>query len=173
MKKLFLILMVSIFSIGAAVSQSQKFAYVDTDYILKNIPSYQAAQAQLDKISVDWQKEIEAIYAQVDKMYKDFQAEKVLLTEEMRSKRENDIVNKEKEAKELQKKYFGKDGDLFKKRQELVKPIQDEVFNAVKDVATEGNYAIIFDTAGSLNMLYTDPKLDKSDDILKKLGYKN
>lgn len=173
MKKLFLVLMVSIFSIGAAVSQSQKFAYVDTDYILKNIPSYQAAQAQLDKISVDWQKEIETIYAQVDKMYKDFQAEKVLLTEEMRSKRENDIVNKEKEAKELQKKYFGKDGDLFKKRQELVKPIQDEVFNAVKDVATEGNYAIIFDTAGSLNMLYTDPKLDKSDDILKKLGYKN
>ena len=106
-------------------------------------------------------------------MYKDFQAEKVLLTEDMRSKRENDIVNKEKDAKDLQKKYFGKDGDLFKKRQELVKPIQDEVFNAVKEIATEGNYAIIFDTAGSLNMLYTDPKLDKSDDILKKLGYKN
>lgn len=173
MKKLILILIVGVFTINAAVSQSQKFAYVDTDYILKNIPSYQAAQAQLDKISVDWQKEIETIYAQVDKMYKDFQAEKVLLTEEMRTKRENDIVNKEKEAKDLQKKYFGKDGDLFKKRQELVKPIQDEVFNAVKDVATEGNYAIIFDTAGSLNMLYTEPKLDKSDDILKKLGYKN
>ncbi len=173
MKKLFLILMVSILTISAAKSQSQKFAYVDTDYILKNIPSYQAAQAQLDKISVDWQKEIENIYAQVDKMYKDFQSEKVLLTEEMRTKRENDIVNKEKEAKDLQKKYFGKEGELFKKRQELVKPIQDEVFNAVKDVATEGNFAIIFDTAGSLNMLYTDPKLDKSDDILKKLGYKN
>jgi len=173
MKKLFLILAIGIFTISAAISQSQKFAYVDTDYILKNIPSYQAAQAQLDKISVDWQKEIETIYAQVDKMYKDFQSEKVLLTEEMRTKRENDIVNKEKEAKDLQKKYFGKDGELFKKRQELVKPIQDEVFNAVKDVATEGNFAIIFDTAGSLNMLYTDPKLDKSDDILKKLGYKN
>lgn len=173
MKKLFLILVVSIFTIGIANSQSQKFAYVDTDYMLKNIPSYQAAQAQLDKISVDWQKEIEAIYAQVDKLYKDFQAEKVLLTEEMRSKRENDIVLKEKEAKDLQKKYFGKEGELYKKRQELVKPIQDEVFNAVKEIATDGNFAIIFDTSGSLNMLYTDPKLDKSDDVLKKLGYKN
>ena len=173
MKKLLLIVLVSTFAIGSAISQSQKFAYVDTDYILKNIPSYQAAQAQLDKISVDWQKEIENIYAQVDKLYKDFQAEKVLLTEEMKTKRENDIVNKEKEAKDLQKKYFGKEGDLYKKRQELVKPIQDEVFNAVKEIASEGNYAIIFDTAGSLNMLYTDPKLDKSDDVLKKLGYKN
>lgn len=173
MKKFFLIIMVSILGIYASIAQSQKLGYVDTDYILKNIPSYQAAQAQLDKISVDWQKEIEAIYTQIDKMYKDFQAEKVLLTEEMRTKRENDIVAKEKEAKDLQKKYFGKEGDLYKKRQELVKPIQDEVFNAVKDIASEGNYAIIFDTAGSLNMLYTDPKLDKSDDVLKKLGYKN
>ena len=150
-----------------------KLGYVDTDYILKNIPAYQAAQAQLDRIAADWQKEIEAVYAQIDKMYKDFQAEKVLLTEEMKVKRENDIIAKEKEAKELQKKYFGKEGNLFKKRQELVKPIQDEVFNAVKELATEGNYAIIFDTAGNLNMLYTDPKIDKSDEVLKKLGYKN
>jgi outer membrane protein len=146
---------------------------VDTDYILKNIPAYQAAQAQLDKISADWQKEIENIYAQIDKMYKDFQSEKVLLTEEMKTKRENDIVAKEKDAKDLQKKYFGKDGDLYKKRQELVKPIQDEVFNSIKEIAIQGNYAIIFDSAGSINMLYTDPKLDKSDEVLKKLGYKN
>lgn len=173
MKKLFLVIMVSTLGMFASIAQSQKLGYVDTDYILKNIPSYQAAQAQLDKISVDWQKEIEAIYTQIDKMYKDFQAEKVLLTEEMRTKRENDIVAKEKEVKDLQKKYFGKEGELYKKRQELVKPIQDEVFNAVKDIASEGNYAIIFDTAGSLNMLYTDKKLDKSDDVLKKLGYKN
>ena len=150
-----------------------KLGYVDTDYILKNIPAYQAAQAQLDRIAADWQKEIEAVYSQIDKMYKDFQAEKVLLTEEMKTKRENDIITKEKEAKELQKKYFGKEGDLFKKRQELVKPIQDEVFNAVKELAVEGNYSIIFDTAGNLNMLYTDPKIDKSDEVLKKLGYKN
>lgn len=171
MKKLFALPVLLLLMSTAVLAQ--KFAYVDTDYILKNIPSYQAAQAQLDKISADWQKEIEAIYTEVDKMYKDFQAEKVLLTEEMRVKRENDIINKEKEAKELQKKYFGKEGELYKKRQELVKPIQDEVFNAVKEMAVEGNYAIIFDTAGSLNMLYSDPKLDRSDDVLKKLGYKN
>jgi outer membrane protein len=158
---------------GCIFSQSQKLGYVDTDYILKNIPAYQAAQAQLDKISADWQKEIENIYAQIDKMYKDFQSEKVLLTEEMKTKRENDIVAKEKDAKDLQKKYFGKDGDLYKKRQELVKPIQDEVFNSIKEIAIQGNYAIIFDSAGSINMLYTDPKLDKSDEVLKKLGYKN
>lgn len=173
MKKLILILTSSLFLNSFFYGQSQKFAYVDTDYILKNIPSYQAAQAQLDKISVDWQKEIETIYGQIDKMYKDFQSEKVLLTEDMRVKRENDIIKKEKDAKELQKKYFGKEGELFKKRQELIKPIQDEVFNSIKELATEGNYAIIFDTAGSLNMLYTDSKLDKSDEILKKLGYKN
>lgn len=158
---------------SSALFAQGKLGYVDTDYILKNIPAYQAAQAQLDRIAADWQKEIETVYGQIDKMYKDFQAEKVLLTEEMKVKRENDIITKEKEAKELQKKYFGKEGDLFKKRQELVKPIQDEVFNAVKELAVEGNYSIIFDTAGNLNMLYTDPKIDKSDEVLKKLGYKN
>lgn len=173
MKKTMFILAAMMLFAGIACSQSQKLGYVDTDYILKNIPAYQAAQAQLDKISADWQKEIENVYTQVDKMYKDFQSEKVLLTEEMKTKRENEIVAKEKEAKDLQKKYFGKDGDLFKKRQELVKPIQDEVFNAIKEIAVQGNFAIIFDTAGNANMLYTDPKLDKSDEILKKLGYKN
>lgn len=173
MKKYMLTLVLATSMAGCIFSQSQKLGYVDTDYILKNIPAYQAAQAQLDKISADWQKEIENIYAQIDKMYKDFQSEKVLLTEEMKTKRENDIVAKEKDAKDLQKKYFGKDGDLYKKRQELVKPIQDEVFNSIKEIAIQGNYAIIFDSAGSINMLYTDPKLDKSDEVLKKLGYKN
>lgn len=173
MKKYMLTLVLATSMAGCIFSQSQKLGFVDTDYILKNIPAYQAAQAQLDKISADWQKEIENIYAQIDKMYKDFQSEKVLLTEEMKTKRENDIVAKEKDAKDLQKKYFGKDGDLYKKRQELVKPIQDEVFNSIKEIAIQGNYAIIFDSAGSINMLYTDPKLDKSDEVLKKLGYKN
>ncbi|MCX7863223.1 MAG: OmpH family outer membrane protein [Bacteroidales bacterium] len=170
-KKGFSILILSFMSLF--VVAQQKIGYVDTDYILKNIPAYQAAQAQLDKISADWQKEIENIYAQVDKMYRDFQAEKVLLTEEMKIKRENEIIAKEKEAKDLQKKYFGKDGELFKKRTELIKPIQDDVFNAIKDIAIQGNYALIFDVAGNSNMLYTDPKLDKSDEVLKKLGYKN
>ncbi len=172
MKKNVLTLMMLSFIAIISVAQ-QKIGYVDTDYILKNIPSYQAAQAQLDKISADWQKEIENIYAQVDKMYRDFQAEKVLLTEEMKIKRENEIIAKEKEAKDLQRKYFGKDGELFKKRTELIKPIQDDVFNAIKDIAIQGNYALIFDVAGNSNMLYTDPKLDRSDDVLKKLGYKN
>lgn len=162
-----------VFLIFACFAYGQKFGYVNTEYILSNIDKYRSAQDQLDLISVEWQKEIEAKFAEIDRLYKEFQAEKVLLTEEMRTKREGEIIKKEKEAKELQKKYFGKDGDLFKKRQELVKPIQDEVFNAVKELATEGNFAVIFDAAGSLNMLYTDPKYDRSDDVLKKMGYKN
>lgn len=171
MKKLILIL--SVFVISLSSSFAQKYAFVDTEYILGNIPAYESAQDQLDQLSVEWQKEIESIYAEIDKMYKDFQAEKVLLTEEMKRKREDEIINKEKEAKEVQKKYFGREGDLYKKRQELVKPIQDEIFNAVKEIAIEGNFAVIFDTAGSVSMLYTDPKYDKSDKVLEKLGYKN
>ncbi len=169
MKKITLISLALLFSV---MSFAQRFAYVDTEYILKNIPAYQAAQDQLDNQSVEWQKEIEEIYAKIDKMYKDFQAEKVLLTEEMRVKRENSIIEKEKEAKNIQKQYFGKEGELYKKRQELIKPIQDDIFNAVKEVAGEGNFAVIFDTAGGMAMLYNDPKYDKSDDILEKLGYK-
>lgn len=152
---------------------SQKFSYVDTEYILSNIPAYAAAQEQLDQLSVEWQKEIEEIYSRIDKMYKDFQSERVLLTEDMKIKREEEIINKEKEAKELQKKRFGREGDLYKKRQELVKPIQDDVFNAVKEIAEEGGFAVLFDMSSSLTMLYTDPKYDVSDDVLEKLGYKN
>ncbi|MCF8373271.1 MAG: OmpH family outer membrane protein [Bacteroidales bacterium] len=172
MKKIMFTLSAVILTLG--IASAQKYAFVDTEYILTNIPTYESAQDQLDQLSVSWQKEIEAIYTEIDKMYKDFQAEKVLLTEEMKIKRENDIIKKEKDAKDLQKKYFGKDGDLYKKRQELIKPIQDDIFNAVKEIAQEGNYALIFDTAaGGLSMLYTDPKYDKSDDVLEKLGYKN
>jgi len=170
MKKFILIFVFALFSISVF---SQRYAYVDTEYILKNIPAYSAAQEQLDNLAVEWQKEIEEVYAQIDKMYKDFQAEKVLLTEEMRIKRENSIIEKEKEAKKIQKQYFGAEGELYKKRQELIKPIQDDIFNSVKEIAAEGNYAIIFDTAGNMSMLYTDPKYDKSDEVLEKLGYKN
>lgn len=170
MKKLALTLAIIVSSL---VLSAQKYAFVDTEYILSNIPTYASAQDQLDQLSVQYQKEIEAVYSEIDKMYKEFQAEKVLLTEEMKAKRENDIINKEKQAKDLQKKYFGKDGMLYKKRQELVKPIQDEIFNAVKTIAEEGNYALIFDSSASgLSMLYTDPRYDKSDDVLSKLGYK-
>ena len=170
MKKIIFTLTILIMSFAIF---AQKFAYVDSDYILKNIPAYEAAQAQLDQMSVEWQKEIEALYAEIDKLYKDYQAEKVLLTEEMKTKREDEIIKKEKDAKDIQKKYFGKEGELYKKRQELIKPLQDDVFNAVREIATEGNYATIFDTAGGLTMLYTDPKYDRSDEVLEKLGYKN
>ena len=156
-------------SLGA---YAQKYAYVDTEYILANIPEYKSAQSQVDNISVQWQKEIEARYSEIDKMYKAFQAESILLTEDMKRKRENEIITKEKEAKELQKQRFGVDGDLYKKRQELVKPIQDKIYNAIKALATKGTYAVIFDKSSDLSMLYTNPKFDKSDDILLGMGYK-
>ncbi|MBI2967326.1 MAG: OmpH family outer membrane protein [Bacteroidetes bacterium] len=157
--------------LGGAAS-AQKFAYVDTRYILNNIPEYKKAQDQLDKISVEWQKEIEALYAEIDRMYKSFQAEQILLTEDLRRKREDEIVSKEKQAKDLQKKRFGPEGDLFKKRQELVKPIQDKVYNAIKEMAEIKAYDFIFDKSSDLIMLHSNPKFDKSDEIIEKLGYK-
>lgn len=168
MKKLFII---PLFLLFALTGYSQKFAFVDTDYILKKIPSYRSAQEQLDKQAAVYQKEVEEKYAEIDKLFKTFEAEKVLLTEEMKTKREDDIITLEKKAKELQMKYFGREGMLFKKREELVKPIQDQVYNTVKEIATEGGYAIIFDSASSPNMLYTNPRYDKSDEVLQKLGY--
>ena len=171
MKKL--ISFIGILFLSMGLTLAQKYAFVDTEYILNRIPSYKAAQEQLDEMADDWQEEIETMYDEIDKMYKNFQAEKVLLTEEMKKKKEEEIINREKEVKQLQQKYFGRDGSLFKKRQELIKPIQDEVFSAVKEIATEGSYAVIFDTASGANMLYTNPKYDKSDEVLEKLGYKN
>ncbi len=152
---------------------TQKFAFVDTDYILDRIPTYKSALEQLDKISADYQKEIEDMYSQVDQLYKAYQKEKVLLTEEQKTNKEDAIVAKEKDIKELQKKYFGSDGAVFQKRQELVKPIQDEVYKAVKELALEGGYAVIFDTAAGAGILYENPKYNMSDDVLTKLGYKN
>lgn len=150
---------------------AQKFAFVNSEYILKKIPSFKAAQEQIEKLSSQYQKEIETKYAEVDKLYQDYQAEKVLLTEEMRKKREDDIITKERQVKDLQMKYFGKDGLLFKKREELVKPIQDQVDNAIKELANEGGYAVIFDSSVSQNILYTNPRYDKSEEVLQKLGY--
>ena len=169
MKKI-LFLVVLFLSLGYN-SLAQKFAYVNTEYILSNIPDYADAQAQLDDLSVQWQKEIEAKFAEIDKMYKNFQNEAVLLPEDMKKKREEDIVKKEKEAKDLQKKRFGKDGDLFKKRQELVKPIQEKVYNAIEEIAGAENYAAIFDKAGNATMIYTNAKFDISEQVLDKLGY--
>lgn len=171
MKRIFLL--VFMVAVTASMVLAQKFAFVDSEYILSNIPSYKSAQEQLDKISAEWQKEIEVKYADIDKMYKAFQSEKVLLTDEMKTKREDEIVKKEQEVKDLQKKYFGRDGSLFKKRQELVKPIQDQVYNAVKEISIEQGFAVIFDTASNPSIMYSNPKNDKSDEVLQKLGYKN
>jgi len=170
MKKIILTLAIALTT--GFVASAQKFAYVDTEYILGQIPEYKAAQAELDKVSVQWQKEIEAKYAEIDKMYKAYEAEQILLTEDMKKKREADIVAKEKEAKDLQKQRFGVDGELFKKRQELVKPIQDKVYNSVKSVAEKGGYSVIFDKAGDMTMLYANAKNDKSEDVLQQMGYK-
>lgn len=156
----------------AQFSKAQKYAYIDSDYILANTPEYKSAQTQIDNVSIQWQKEVEAKYAEIDKLYKAFQAEEVLLTDEMKKKRENEIIAKEKEAKDLQKQHFGVDGDLFKKRQELVKPIQDKIYNAVKALAEKGTYAVIFDKSSDLSMLYANPKYDKSDDVLDAMGLK-
>lgn len=155
----------------SAVSFGQKFAYVDTDYILQNIPEYSDAQEQLDELSIKYQKEIEAKFSEVDKLYKEYQAESVLMPEDMKLKKEEEIIQKEKEAKDLQKNRFGTNGDLFKKRQELVKPIQEKIYNAIEEIANSRSYACIFDKAGSLTMIYSNAKYDLSDEVLEKLGY--
>lgn len=152
-------------------SVAQKTGFVDTDYILSKIPEYKAAQSEIDKVSEEWQKEIELKYAEIDKLNRIFQAEAVLLTEDMRKKRESDIETKQKEVVELQKQRFGVDGDLFKKRMELVKPIQDKIYNAIKQVAERGGLAFIFDKAGQVSLLYSNSKYDKSEDVLTFMGY--
>lgn len=153
-------------------SMAQKYAYVDSEYILENIPAYTAAQEQLDKLSTQYQKELETIQAEIEKMYNDFRSESVLLSDDMKRKREDVIVSKEKEYRTLQQKYFGREGELFKKRQGLVKPIQDDIFNAIKEVADEGSYAVIFDKADGVSLIYTNSKYDLSDQVLSKMGYK-
>lgn len=171
MKKLSLLL-ITLFFISAT-SFAQKYGFVDTEYILNNIPSYSAAQEKLDQLSEGWEKEISDAYAEVEQMYKDYQNEVVLLSREAKVKKEEEIIASERAAKELQNMYFGVEGELFKKREELIQPIQDEIYNAVKELAIEGSYAVIFDTSSGMNMLYTNPKYDVSDEVLEKLGYKN
>lgn len=167
MKRLSLTILVVFMTL---IGFSQKYAYVDTEYILENIPSYRAAQEQLNQLSSQYQKELETVQAELEQMYNDFVAEKALLSQDMIRKREDVIVTKEKEFRALQSKYFGQEGDLYKKRQNLVKPIQDDIYNAISELAKEGNYATIFDKSGGAIMLYTNPKYDLSDKVLSKLG---
>ncbi|MFM7016934.1 MAG: OmpH family outer membrane protein [Bacteroidota bacterium] len=172
MKKQLVSLLVLFIALTTNSAFAQKYAFIDSQYILDNISEYKAAQQQLDQLSISWQKEIEGKYAVIDKLYKDYQAEQILLTEDMKKKRELEITNKEKEVKEFQKAKFGYEGELFKKKQELIKPLQDKIYNAVKKIATDQSYAVIFDKSGDLTMLYTNAKYDKSDEVLASMGYK-
>ena len=152
-------------------SLAQKFAYVDTDYILGKIPEYNQAQDKLDNYSKGWQEEIEMTMQKIEKMYRSYQSEQILLTEEMKSAREDMIFAEEKKVQDLQIKYFGPEGMLFSKRQELIKPIQDKIYDAIQQVATNNKYSVIFDSSSDLIMLYTNNNLDKSDKVLELMGY--
>ncbi|NTW23387.1 MAG: OmpH family outer membrane protein [Lentimicrobium sp.] len=156
---------------ATAASFAQKFAYVDSEFILENIPEYADAKTEVDELSIQWQREIEAKFSEIDQLYKNFKAEAVLLPDDIKNKREEEIIAKEKVAKDLQKQRFGKEGDLFKRRQELIKPIQEKIYNAIEAIAATDNYAVIFDKAGSVSMMYTNPRYDISEEILDKMGY--
>ena len=155
----------------ASAAMAQKFALVDMDYILKNVPQYEMANEQLNQLSQRWQKEVEAVGKEAENMYQNYLAEKVFLTEEQVKKREADVVAKEKEATELRYKYFGPEGELYKKRQSLLKPVQDEVYNAIKKVADERGYQAILDRATSSDIIYASPRIDVSNEVLAKMGY--
>lgn len=170
MKKIFFILLGVM--LIAATANAQRYAIVDTRYILDKMPEYKEAQKKLDQFSMAWQKEIDDKQAVLDKMYKDFDAEQVMLSDELKKKREDELFNREKELRDLQRKRFGFEGDLFKKRQELVKPIQDKVFNAIQKIAVNRGYDFILDKSEGITVIFADPKLDRSEDILKELGVK-
>jgi outer membrane protein len=149
---------------------SQKYAVIDTRYILDKMPAYTQAQKQLDDVAADWQKDIDTRQAALDKMYKDYEAEQVMLPEDLKKKREDQLFLKEKELRDLQRQRFGFEGDLFKKRQELIKPIQDRVYNAVQKISVQRGYDFVLDKSEGITIIFADPKLDKSEDVLRELG---
>ncbi len=165
-------ILVAIFTILGLSAYAQKYAFVDTEYILKNIPAFEAANDQLNQASESWQKEIESVYAEVETMYQNYQTESVFLSNEMKIKKEGEIVAKEKAARQLQTKYFGPEGELSKKREALVKPIQDDIYNTIREIVEDDGYAAIFDKAAGGVVLFSDSKYDISDEVLEKLGYK-
>jgi outer membrane protein len=170
MKKIFLAAIVLL--LGIAGANAQRYAIIDTKYILDRMPEYKEASRKLQETSDFWQKEIDAKQAELEKMYKNYDAEKVMLSSELQKKREDELFNKEKEVRDLQKKRFGYEGDLFKERQKLVKPLQDKVYNAVQKMAVARGYDFILDKSEGITVIFADPKLDKSDDILRDLGIK-
>ncbi len=171
MKKPAITLLMAVAAVLAA--SAQKFALVDMEYIFKNVPSYEMANEQLNQLSQRWQKEVEAVGKEAETMYQNYLSDKVFLTEEQVKKREEEIVAKEKAATELRYKYFGPEGELYKKRQTLLKPIQDDVYNAVKKVAEERGYQTVFDRASASDIVYASPRIDISNEVLAKLGYSN
>ncbi len=171
MKRL-IICAICMFCVGLHVS-AQKFALVDMEYILKNIPAYERANEQLNQVSKKWQAEVDALTTEAQTLYKNYQNEVVFLSQEQKKAKQDAIVAKEKEAADLKKKYFGPDGELFKKRTALMTPIQDEIYNAVKDIAELRGYQLILDRASDTGIIFGSPKIDISSEVLRKLGYSN
>lgn len=168
MKRHLILLLLALVGLTA---QAQKFALVDMEYILKNIPAYERANEQLNQVSRKWQAEVEALTTEAQTLYKNYQSEAVFLSQEQKAKREDAIVAKEKEAADLKKKYFGPEGELYKKRESLMAPIQDEIYNAVKDLCDQKGYQLILDRASDAGIIFANPKIDISNDVLTKLGY--
>ena len=166
------IIFISCFLLIAFISNAQRYAVIDSKYILEKLTEYKESQIKLDQFSNQWQQEIEKKQADLDKMYKDYDAEQVMLSDELKKKREDELYNREKEVRDLQKKRFGFEGDLFKKRQELIKPIQDKVYIAIQKLAIERSYDFILDKSEGITVIFADPKLDRSDEVLKFLGVK-
>jgi len=158
------------FLITALFGAAQKYAIVDTRYILDKMPEYRAAQQQLDVMAATWQKQIDSMQTSLDRMYREFDAEQVMLTAELKKRKEDQLFNKEKELRDLQRKRFGFEGDLFRKRQELVKPVQDKVYNAIQKLAASRGYDFVLDKSEGITIIFADPKLDKSEEVLKELG---
>jgi outer membrane protein len=170
MKKVFIIALVVLTTFSAA--WSQRYAIIDTRYILDKMPEYKLAQGQLDQTANTWQKEIDALQTELTKMYRDFETEQVMLTPELKKKREDELFNKEKTVRDLQRKRFGFEGDLFSERQKLIKPIQDKVYTAIQKLAVARSYDFILDKSEGITVIFADPKLDKSEDVLRELGVK-
>jgi len=169
MKKILLLLLL----LGCVgIAGAQRYAIVDSKYILERMTDYKQAQLKLDQFSEQWQKEIDSKQANLDKMYKEYEAEQVMLSDELKKKREDQLYNLEKELRDLQRKRFGFEGDLFKKRQELIKPVQDKVYNAIQKIAVQRSYDFILDKSEGITVIFADPKLDKSEDVLRELGVK-
>lgn len=169
MKKIIAVVCMSVLCSAAAMAQ--KYALIDMEYILKNIPSYEMTNEQLTQVSKKWQNEVEAIQQEAQNMYKTYQSDLVFLSAEMKTKREEEIVKKEQEAQDLKRKYFGSDGELYKKRESLMKPIQDEIYNAVKEISEDKGYALVIDRASAMSIIFASPKIDISNEVLQKLGY--